>query len=508
MTEEKEKEGAGSENARSTPPARERRTIKSIKNRLIMTFLLYAVCVLAVLWIMCFIFFNSIYVTIIETGFRDVGRELAAIFPVALDDQSMQKYYVERVREIARHDEMTVAVFERDEEDNAVIVLTVDAMGNVSESATESLGIILEEIDFKEVFSKRDTVCVLSTSIGSYMFYGSEHTVGEAPDVKTVYSLSFKQYEIFNLRTMQVIYVLIIGTVVVLMLSVVFSLLAGRVQGGRLMDFSLKAKKLADGDFNVNFTGGGYEEYENLAGALNAAKDGLYKAENMQRDFIANVSHDIRTPLTMIKGYAEMLRDMPLSVEKRERTADVIISEADRLTALVGDMLDYSKLSSGVVEFKPETCDIAEMAKTVLSQFGIFTERDGVVFVTDIEENATAHCDKSRIQQVLYNLLNNAINFCGDDKTVILQVRKTENGVRVEVSDHGKGISEEELDAVWDRYYRSAHSKRMAVGSGLGLSICKNILTAHDAEFGVNSVIGEGSTFWFELAEQSAPKSS
>ena len=126
-------------------------------------------------------------------------------------------------------------------------------------------------------------------------------------------------------------------------------------------------------------------------------------------------------------------------------------------------------------------------------------ERDGIKLEHEIADGVIVSCDKQKIEQVLYNLLTNAINYCGDDKTVILRLKAVDGKARVEVSDHGRGIAADELDAVWNRYYRAARSKRTAVGSGLGLSICKSVLTMHNAEFGVLSEVGEGSTFWFEL---------
>ena len=194
-----------------------------------------------------------------------------------------------------------------------------------------------------------------------------------------------------------------------------------------------------------------------------------------------------------------MLRDMPVDEEKRKRTTEVIISETERLTALTDDVLNYSKLQSGVTEFKFEPCDMSQTARSVLLQFDIYRDRDGIKLSDEIDKKAVVNCDKKRIEQVLYNLIINAINYCGDDKNIILRVKNTNDKVRVEVEDHGKGISPEDRDAVWDRYYRTAHASRTAVGSGLGLSICKNILTAHNALFGVESEEGKGSTFWFEL---------
>ena len=385
------------------------RTIKrSVQSRMSLNYLLFAVVLLVILWSTFFIFLFSIYGRLLITDFRGTGREASASFPFRTDDASV-KYYLDRMKQLARRDGVSVAVLDIDADGRPSVLYSIDSMGNSNDESGEALDIMLSEMEIDAVFSSGEPA-VADTSIGSYMFFGSKHEVYTGAGEKaTKYLLLVKPFAIFNTQTMPIIYTLIFGTLTVLLLAALFSFFASKFQTKRLVDFSQKAKRLASGDFNVVFSGGGYEEYDNLAHALNSAKDELQKTEKMQRDIIANISHDIRTPLTMIKGYAEMIRDMPLDGEKRASTAGVIISETDRLTTLVGDVLSYSKLSSGVTEFTFEDCDLSAIAKSVLDRFDIFVERDGVIFETDIDAHATSRCDKARLEQVFYNLLGNAI---------------------------------------------------------------------------------------------------
>ena len=226
----------------------------------------------------------------------------------------------------------------------------------------------------------------------------------------------------------------------------------------------------------------------------------MIKAEKVRRDFLTNVSHDIRTPLTLIKANAEMIRDLSGDIkEKRDRNTQTIINEADRLTLLVEDILDLSKLEAGVAEMSDELVSLSAVAESVIAQFDVLKERDGYVFETDISPDVFVRCDAKRLTQVIYNLVGNAINYAGDDRKVIVKVFKDGDMAKVEISDHGKGIPEEELDHVWERYYRSNQNKRNVVGSGIGLSIVKNILISFGAEYGIKSSAGKGSTFWFAL---------
>ncbi|MDE6201768.1 MAG: HAMP domain-containing histidine kinase [Clostridiales bacterium] len=470
--------------------------IKSMTVRTTLDYCLFSLILLILFFAVFLSGLNTFYGRMMEEEVKRIERSASAGFPKKVDDNSFIMLYKNRLLDVARGNKpIAIAVFEVDENGKNDICIMVDDMGNGISDDSDLFDAVMDKLDFKSVFSSGKQ-CKVDTPFGTYLCKGSPHAT---EDGGTAYLLVMKPYDVWNQQTVKIIYVLALCTIIVLVLAFVFAFFASRHQTKHLTDFSQKAKRLAEGDYNVVFSGAGFNEYENLACALNAATQNIQKAEQLQRDIVANVSHDIRTPLTMIRAYAEMLRDMPMDEKKREKTAGVIIAEADRLTALVGDVLNYSKLQSGVTEYKFDSTDLSEIAAAVLERFDVVRERDGIKLLHDIDSDAVATCDKPKIEQVLYNLIGNAVNYCGDDKTIILRVKKQDGGVRVEVTDHGSGIEQSELDSVWDRYYRSAHSTRTAVGSGLGLSICKSILTAHNAEFGIISKIGKGSTFWFEL---------
>ena len=477
---------------------RKKPLLSSVASRTTVNYIMFAAVLLLLLWAVFFFGLYSFYGRMIEREADDVLYNASIAFPKKYDDNSMDIFYKTRLAEIARGNKpVAIAVFTGDEGEYDMRIV-VDDMGIGATDNNSLFNAVMEELDFSSTFERDDTVKV-STHYGTFLCCGATHYPETENGVQKAYILVMKPYDLFNAQTMKLISLLIIGTVTVLAVACVFSFFASRFQTKRLKDFSQKAKRVADGDFGVKFSGGGYDEYDNLAAALNAATDNLQKSEKLQRDIVANVSHDIRTPLTMIRAYAEMIRDLPLDDKKRVKTTNVIISETDRLAGLVEDVLNYSKLQAGVTEFKFEQCDLSDIATAVIDRFDIARGKDGIKLVREIDDSAVVSCDKQKIEQVFYNLISNAINYCGDDKTVILRVIKTADKVRVEVTDHGKGIEPDEIDSVWDRYYRSEHATRTVVGSGLGLSICKSVLTAHEAQFGVVSELGSGSTFWFEL---------
>lgn len=265
------------------------------------------------------------------------------------------------------------------------------------------------------------------------------------------------------------------------------------------------AKRLARGDYRVVFRGKGFRESRELADTLNYAAHELSLNDNLQKELIANISHDLRTPLTMIKGYSEAMRDIP--GENTPENMQVVIDEAERMSALVSDLLDLSKIQSGNRIPVSESFDLTEVIQDTLFRYEKLKERDGYTIHFVPVGEAYVYADRTMILQVIYNLINNAVNYTGEDKSVTVSEVVTERDVRIMVSDTGEGIPRERLSLIWDRYYKVDRvHKRATVGTGLGLAIVKEILEMHGATYGVDSTLGKGSTFWFSLPLCAAPE--
>jgi signal transduction histidine kinase len=186
--------------------------------------------------------------------------------------------------------------------------------------------------------------------------------------------------------------------------------------------------------------------------------------------------------------------------EKREEHLGVIVNETDRLTLLVNDILDLSKMEAGTVTFDMDNFNLSQTVKNIYEKFRVFSEFKNYNFITDCPDNVITYGNEKRITQVIYNLIGNAVNYTGDDNTVEIKVEKKEKTVSFQVTDTGKGISKEDIERVWNRYYKvSKTNSREANGSGIGLAIVKNILEIHNVDYGIISQEGKGATFWFEL---------
>ena len=260
------------------------------------------------------------------------------------------------------------------------------------------------------------------------------------------------------------------------------------------------AEKLAQGDYNVKFNGRGYTETEQLADTLNYASNEITKIDTMRRDLMANISHDLRTPLTLVKAYAEMIRDLsgddPV---KRDEHLGIIIEESDRLAALVNDIMDLTKLENGSAEINKEPFCVGSRLKEIMTRYTLLSERDGYKFYVSADEEAWGEADLIKFDQIIYNLVNNAVNYSGEDKSIYIMEVCTPKTIQISVTDTGAGIDKELMPLIFDRYYRAEKHKREVIGTGLGLSIVKQIFILHGFKFGVKSEEGVGSTFWFEM---------
>ena len=291
--------------------------------------------------------------------------------------------------------------------------------------------------------------------------------------------------------------VVFIGTLLIIFTLILAAIMA-KVITKPLEQVTEAAKSLAAGKYNTEFKGRGYREIDELSDTLNFAANELSQNDRLQKELISNISHDLRTPLTMIKGYSEVMRDIP--EENTPENVQVIIDETARLTELVNDMLDLSKIQSGARLAEMREFCLTEVVRDTMFRYEKLTMQDEYKIEFKADRDVYVIADSTMILQVVYNLINNAINYTGEDKYVSVVQSVHDDVVRISVSDTGEGISEEQIPLIWERYYKidKVH-RRATVGTGLGLSIVKGILEIHNATYGVSSILGKGSTFWFEL---------
>ncbi len=295
----------------------------------------------------------------------------------------------------------------------------------------------------------------------------------------------------------QLIYI----TFIVIILALIISLFLSNIISQPIIEITKKSKALAKGNYNVEFPKNGIIEIDELADTLNYLESEVSKTDQYRRDLMANVSHDLKTPLTMIKAYAEMIKDFSHKDKKKmDEHLNIIISETDRLNILVGDILSLSKLQANAEVLNMETYNLREEIDSLVSKYQIIKETEDYHIEVEAPKKIMVKADRNKINQVLYNLVNNALNYTGDDKKVIIKVTEEKKKFLIEIIDSGKGIDPEQIEYIWDRYYKhEKNHKRNIIGTGLGLSIVKNILVSHKFDYGVKSNKGKGSIFYFKI---------
>ena len=472
------------------------KTETSLQWKLVKYLLAFVIALLALLWLFQVVFLDSFYQRFKIEGIEKIGNTLAA----NLESEKFTEIVAQQARQ------------------NDACIRVLNGLGQIQ--TTNTMGCQLYNLSNAEI---AEYVAQAQANGGSYLDIQSEKVVSELPNgnlllsnkhgsknliyFKIVDNTSyFKTIIMVNthispinattetLRT-QLGYIALIVVVASLGLAYLMS----RKIVKPIVNINQSARQMAEGNYDIVFTGRGYKEITQLNDTMNHTTRKLKEVDQMRRDLIANVSHDLRTPLTMISGYGEMMRDLP--GENTPENVQVIIDEAHRLSNLVNDLLDLSKLQENKIELHIQDFDLTQLIQTVLYRYEKFMTQDGFDIQFQPAESVRVNADPDRLGQVLYNFINNAINYSLDDKRIVIHQLVNGNRVRVEVEDHGEGISEDKLNYIWDRYYKVDKThKRSSAGSGIGLAIVREILELHHAQYGVRSEVGQGSVFWFELS--------
>ncbi len=252
-------------------------------------------------------------------------------------------------------------------------------------------------------------------------------------------------------------------------------------------------------DYEIPLSSG--DEIGMLAASLNYMSDVLNQNGEYQRNFIANISHDFRSPLTSIKGYVEAIADGTIPVEMQGKYLEIVSMEVDRLEKLTSSLLTLNNLEVKSRIMNIRSFDINKIIKNTAASFeGSCTARKILIELILTGEHLYVTADMEQIQQVLYNLLDNAIKFSSDESTITIETTEKGGTVFVSVKDHGTGIPKESLPKIWERFYKQDSSRgKDRKGTGLGLSIVKEIINAHNQHINVISTEGVGTEFIFTL---------
>ena len=475
----------------------------SIKYKINIYIMAFLAVLLVVLWIWQVVFFNAMY----KQAKKSEAREVAQLTAQVLNGQLPIEKLVEEVAQ----KEVCIVVFDSDLNQIQSLdgprecVIHKMSYGEQAEIARN----ILSKADTKQFLEYEQTDATYRLVTKSYSsdfrVFREKNTlqtlvyVNQVPDLNGAYYVILVNAQAAPMdsvvNTMRT--VLTYVTVVTIILATFLNLIIARIISKPILQINEKAKVLAQGNYDIDFEAQGYREINELSKTMTNTAHELSKLERLRREFIANVSHDLRTPLTMIGGYAEVMRDIP--GENSAENAQVIIDETKRLSNMVNDILNISKVQSGAVKPNCEKYNVTDNISNIIQNVTEMMKNDGYKIEFSYDSKVEIVADKTMIDQCFYNLLVNALGHTKNRKVIVKQ-KTYDNKLIIEVTDFGDGISPETLKHIWERYYKNSTVKNINVkGTGLGLSIVKTFVEAHQGECGVDSTEGEGSTFWFSI---------
>ena len=286
-------------------------------------------------------------------------------------------------------------------------------------------------------------------------------------------------------------------------------LLANWVVTRNLRNIIDTAEKFKQGDYSARIMDeekGDFvllgDTFNEMATQIEGNIKSIQSVEQLRRDLIANVSHDLRTPLSIMQGYVEtlLMKGETLTTEKRTHYLNIVLNSAKNLSNLVSQLFEYSKLEAQQIEPLKEPFSLADLAQDVAAKYQILAEDKEISMFADIEKDLPlVNADIALIERVMQNLMDNALKFTPEKGTIKIGVQQKQKAIEVYISDTGKGISQEELPHVFERYHQAKKSAEKSNGAGLGLAIAKKIMEIHDANLTVKSTLGDGTEFRFSL---------
>jgi len=461
--------------------------MKSIRMKIWSWLMLFVVSILVLLWLFQVVFLERFYETM---HFNRIESRTDEIINV-LETEVLLNEAVQMESTLSKIDYLSETMY--------VGIEIFDASGTL----------LLQKSDISEPqFKKAMRVAIDAALLGNrfettvaHMRLNSDYWVLAQPirvsnrvtGVIVVTTLIEAVAETTNIIKQQLIYI----TISLLLMASAIAFGVSKQFSKPILKISQAAKELSKGNYDVHLDVQSQDEIGQLAQDMMDVGVSLGQIDRLRKELIGNISHELRTPLSIIRGYAETLHDVTgENPEKRNTQLEIIIHESERLGRLIEDVLNMSQLESASVVLDIKCFNIVKTINDIQSRFSVVQE---IIIQCERKETYVLG-DANRIEQVLYNLIGNATKHSSSIDPVIITINQSGGNVKISVTDKGDGIPESALKHIWDRFYQVNYTERSKPpGSGLGLAIVKAILITHKSEFGVISVLDEGTTFWFEL---------
>lgn len=381
-------------------------------------------------------------------------------------------------------DRWNMLVASSSQEDQNVYFVTADEISSVIKTG--------DTIAKKGVFEDKFNTPTLTVAFPLFNSYNQ--IIGAAIMNAPLYGITSALKRVYATIWLSALFAILISTFIIYFLS-------QRILIKPLYEINKTARAISSGEFEKRVSISSKDEIGELADSFNNMADNLQNLENLRRDFIANISHELRSPITSIRGFIQGIMDGTIPEDKHKYYLNIALDESKRLTRLISDVLDLSRLESKEFSLRMEQFDVNELIRVNIIRFEKEIDNKKInVDVTLSGNELFAIGDRDRVGQVISNLVDNAIKFTRENGSIGISTEVQGKKILVTINDTGVGIPEEELKLIWDRFHMVDKSRTTKKGTGLGLSIVRQIINQHGEQIWVKSREGEGTTFTFTLA--------
>jgi signal transduction histidine kinase len=313
---------------------------------------------------------------------------------------------------------------------------------------------------------------------------------------KAIVMVSYGLERDFN----QMKYLFVLASIISITITGLFTYYLSKRITAPLREMNRVALHIAKGQFDQRVKIKTRDELGELGETINYMAQELDGLDRMRKDFVANVSHDLRSPLTSIHGFVSAFLDETIPGERKRHYFTIMKEQTERMIKLVNDLLDMARIEAGQLEIRPVIFNLSELVRQVVARMEpeFVKKQVNVELISEEAQNIHVFADPDRIDQVIINLIQNAVQFSSPDSSVEVILKKEERAV-ISIRDYGSGIKQEDIQSIWERFYKADRARTKKAGTGLGLSIVKHILDLHQTDIQVESEVGRGTTFTFTL---------
>lgn len=380
------------------------------------------------------------------------------------------------------------------EKDRAREVIITDDKNNVASSSVENMTSLQEYLPLlKDLNLKTDQILVSDWKEASYIISAHPYKVNS---VQSGYVVMFQSTSSIKQLVNELnMHFWIAGGISVIVLLIVYTALS-KVITRPLIRMKEATEKLSKGDFDVSLPYIGKDELGELSGSIQKLANDLERLKNERNEFLASIAHELSTPLTYLIGYTKVAMRKEISEEAREQYLSIIAEESERMKELVKNLLDLAKMDENTFTVSKEYFGAQTFFENIVKLVEPSFEMKNIKLILLCENNFQVHADSLRLEQIVLNLLDNALKYSKENTEVTLAVRKKEKKTIISVIDFGIGIPTDEVEFVFEKLYRVEKSRsRSFGGSGIGLAVVKELVEAHGGSIEVKSIYGNGSTF-------------